>query len=76
MYEKICFYENRMLFSGSEDVETVEIGTDVLNTNSKKIHLPTCDSVSQMSDKNKQEYTGTIEELEAQGYTRCGSCNP
>ena len=68
--------ENRTLFSDDISEESVEIGTYVLNTNSKKIHLPTCDSVSQMSEKNKQEYVGYIEVLEAQGYTRCNSCNP
>lgn len=48
----------------------------ILNTGSKKIHLPTCSSVKDMSEKNKQEYRGDKELLTAQGYDLCGSCNP
>ena len=48
----------------------------VLNTSSKKFHLPDCSSVDSMSGKNRQEYHGTREELIAQGYEPCGSCNP
>ena len=49
-------------------------GTYILNTNSKKIHLPTCSSVSSISSKNKKEYKGTLQELLDDGYTCCGSC--
>ena len=48
----------------------------VLNTSSKKFHRPDCPSVDSMSEKNQQEYHGTREELIAQGYEPCGSCNP
>ena len=48
----------------------------VLNTSSKKFHWPDCPSVDSMSEKNRQEYHGTREELIAQGYEPCGSCNP
>ena len=48
----------------------------VLNTSSKKFHRPDCPSVDSMSEKNQQEYHGTQEELIAQGYEPCGSCNP
>ena len=47
----------------------------VLNTQSKKIHLPDCASVDKMKEKNKAYSSKTIEELEAQGYT-CGNCRP
>lgn len=50
--------------------------TYILNTNTKKIHRPTCSSVSQMKETNKQTYEGTIEELENMGYTPCKKCNP
>lgn len=46
-----------------------EVRTYILNTSSKRIHDPSCDGVSEMSERNKEEYTGTISELEAQGYT-------
>jgi len=29
-----------------------------------------------MSTANRQEYTGSREDLIAQGYTPCGQCNP
>ena len=48
----------------------------VLNTNSKRFHYPNCSSVGQMSEKNKQPYTGSREDLIDQGYQPCGSCNP
>lgn len=48
----------------------------VLNTSSHKFHLPSCSSVETMSEKNREDYHGTREELLAQGYEPCGSCNP
>lgn len=48
----------------------------ILNTNSKKFHYPDCSSVDDMSAKNKQDYTGTREDLINQGYDPCGRCNP
>ena len=48
----------------------------ILNTNSKLIHKPDCDSVLKMSEKNK-EYTNTdINRLEEAGYRPCHNCNP
>lgn len=48
----------------------------VLNTNTKKFHYPDCRGVKQMKDKNKQNYTGTREELIQMGYDPCGMCHP
>lgn len=48
----------------------------VLNTNTKRFHLPTCSSVGDMKESNKQEYHGLREDLIADGYRACGSCNP
>lgn len=50
--------------------------TYILNTSSKKFHLVSCDSVGKMAEKNKQEYSGTKEELIEQGYTACSACKP
>ena len=50
--------------------------TYILNTNSHKFHYPDCSGVSSMSAANRQEYTGSRENLIAQGYTPCGQCNP
>ena len=51
-----------------------DVGTYSLNKNSKKIHHPSCSSVSQMSASNRVEYTGTVNDLLVQGYVKCGNC--
>lgn len=51
-------------------------GSYILNLDSKKFHRPGCSSVGQMKDSNKQEFTGTREELISQGYDPCKRCNP
>lgn len=56
--------------------ETGEVQDFVLNTSSKKFHLPDCSGLNQTKEKNKQEYEGTREILLAQGYEPCKSCNP
>ena len=63
-------------FSALESQVEEQEADYVLNTSSKKFHRPDCSSVDSMSGKNRQEYHGTREELIAQGYEPCGSCNP
>lgn len=46
----------------------------VLNTNTKKVHLPTCSSVKDIKPKNKQEVEATLDSLTAQGYSLCKRC--
>ena len=48
----------------------------ILNTNTKKFHYPTCSSVKDMKDKNKQEFFGTRDEAISNGYFPCGRCKP
>lgn len=48
----------------------------VLNTNSKKFHVPSCSSVDQMSAKNRQDVEDTRENILGQGYDPCKRCNP
>lgn len=50
--------------------------TYILNVNTKKFHYPSCSAVKQMSDKNKQTYTGSRDDLISQGYDPCKKCNP
>ncbi|MCR5090838.1 MAG: DNA/RNA non-specific endonuclease [Oscillospiraceae bacterium] len=50
--------------------------TYVLNRNTMKFHAPTCDSVSQMKEKNRQDVDWTREEVIAAGYEPCGDCHP
>lgn len=48
----------------------------VLNTNSKKYHLPTCSGAKRTKKENREEYTGTAASLRAKGYEPCKTCNP
>lgn len=48
----------------------------VLNTSSRRFHLPTCSSVSTIKEKNRGDFTGTRQELIDQGYVPCGNCDP
>ena len=52
------------------------IGTYVLNKKSKKFHLPSCDGASSMSEKNREDYTGSRNALILDGYEPCPSCKP
>lgn len=56
------------------DEEAGQEAEYVLNTRSKKFHLPDCASVDDISESNKEYYEGTQDELLAQGYTACGQC--
>ena len=48
----------------------------ILNTSSRKFHLPTCSGASSMKKENREEYSGSREDLIAQGYEPCGTCKP
>ena len=50
--------------------------TYILNTNTNKFHDPSCSSVKQMKDKNKQTYKGSREDVISQGYSPCKKCSP
>lgn len=50
--------------------------TYVLNINTKRFHLPGCQSVIDMKEKNRRDFYGTRDELIEMGYKPCGSCNP
>lgn len=57
--------------SGQEEEHTY-----ILNTNTLKFHKPDCSSINQMSEHNKGEFSGTRDEMIAQGYEPCKNCNP
>ena len=48
----------------------------VLNTNTRKFHLPSCSSVADIRSAYRQDYTGTRADLTAQGYAPCKRCEP
>lgn len=50
--------------------------TYVLNKKSKAFHLPSCNGVKTMSEKNKIILDGTRDEIIAMGYRPCQNCNP
>jgi len=48
----------------------------VLNTGSKKFHLPSCSGATGMKEANRQEYTGSRQLLISQGFEPCSQCEP
>ena len=61
---------------GFPDGNGGETATYVLNTSSRKFHLPDCPGTGSIKEKNKDTFTGTRAELISQGYVPCGSCKP
>ena len=57
----------------SEDVKQV---TYIINKNTHVFHMPYCDSVNDMKEKNKQETTLDRDSLIRQGYRACQRCHP
>lgn len=64
--------------AGSEESSAAssELKEYVLNTKSMKFHRPTCASVADIADNNKQEATASRDELISEGYSPCKQCNP
>ena len=50
--------------------------TYVLNTDTMKIHLPTCRDVKKIAPQNYATTNESIQELLNRNYTRCGHCKP
>lgn len=63
--------------AGSAAAEGAEAPvTYVLNTNTRKFHLPDCSSTENISPSNREESTQSREELIEAGYDPCSRCNP
>lgn len=69
----IDYATGKMSLSPDADVNNYSY---VLNVKNKKIHLPTCSGVRDMSEANKEYTNKTISQLLAEGYSTCGSCKP
>ena len=69
-------YNGTVVEPDDDDDYQTQSTSYILNKNTKKIHLPSCYSVDQMKESNKEYYTGDIDDLLGRGYTRCGNCNP
>ena len=65
-----------------EEAATAEESSDsreptyIGNRNSMRFHRPDCESVQEMSERNKVFFYGGREEPVAAGYTPCGVCRP
>ena len=55
---------------------SAEERTFILNKNTHKFHDPDCSGAKDIKEKNREEYTGTREELISDGYEPCGRCKP
>ena len=51
-------------------------GTYILNTGSKKFHLPDCSGAKNIKENNKETFNGLRQQLIDEGYSPCKSCNP
>lgn len=59
-----------------QDKQSTGEYTYVLNTSSKKIHMPDCYSVLSISQSNMEYTDKSISQLESEGYKPCGICAP
>lgn len=62
--------------NSSSDQGTSEQQGYILNVKNKKFHKPDCSAASDISSANKQDFTGTRDQLIAKGYSPCGICKP
>lgn len=67
--------DSQMVEKSAKNEDNVEM-TYILNRNSKKFHEPSCESVDDMKESNKEGYKGTRTDLILQGYEPCGRCEP
>ena len=64
------------LAEDSTSAGTGSAASYILNTNSKKFHGPGCANAASISQGNRQDFTGSRQELLDQGYAPCGQCKP
>ena len=57
--------------AAQQEVSTL---TYVINTNTKKFHLPSCSSVGTIKARNRKDSGSTLEAIKAQGYVPCKRC--
>lgn len=54
----------------------VAVNIYILNNRTHKFHRPGCSSAARISDRNREEYTGSRNSLIDDGYSPCMRCNP
>jgi hypothetical protein len=62
--------------SPSTNATPVIVDRYVLNTISKKFHLPSCRWANKIKEENRKLSTADREELLAEQYSPCGDCKP
>lgn len=74
----IDYQTGRSFLSGSEVSSNTTVGNTryILNTNSKKFHAAACEQAQNIKDSNREDYTGSREELIESGYTASQCCDP
>lgn len=50
--------------------------TYILNTKSKKFHFPSCHHAAKIKEENRQQFTGSRQQVINMEYTPCGTCKP
>ena len=63
-------------FDEQNEDDLTEQFTYILNTNTKRFHYSWCDSVKDMSEKNKKGSNDSREDIISEGYIPCKRCNP
>lgn len=59
-----------------EKIEAAATEKYILNTETKKAHLPSCKAAETISNNNKKYVIATKEYLAESGFEKCFSCNP
>lgn len=79
-YDGDVYINEAMYYQLHDNNETVDIDCPaieyVLNISSMKFHLPDCEAIEKMSEKNKEIAEKSREELINEGYVPCGICDP
>ena len=60
----------------SSKSENTDSHTYILNTNTKKFHYSDCSSAKKIKDSNREEFTGSRDDVINRGYEPCKNCNP
>lgn len=68
--------ESRAENSDNNDKTDSSVSNYILNTSSKKFHTSTCAQAKAISKDNVKAFSGTKDELLAEGYTAGKCCNP
>lgn len=62
--------------NGNQNNDDKKVHTYILNNNTKKFHYENCDSAKKIKDSNREQFSGTRQELINKGYLPCKRCNP